>query len=40
MDFKLSFERKGEEPKTLYYYILLKDGSQYYIHAETGELEK
>jgi hypothetical protein len=37
---KLSYERKWEDPKTYYYYIFLKDGSQYYIHAETGELIK
>jgi len=40
MDFKLSHERKWEEPKAFYYYIFLKDGSQYYVHAETGELKK
>jgi hypothetical protein len=39
-DFKLSNERKWEDPNTYYYYLFLKDGSQYYIQAETGELKK
>lgn len=40
MDFKLSDARKWENPTAFYYYIFLKDGSQYYIHAETGEFKK
>jgi hypothetical protein len=40
MDFKLSDAVKWESPKAYYYYIFLKDGSQYYIHAETGEFKK
>lgn len=39
MHFKLIYEKR-KEPKAYYYYIFLKNGSQYYIHAETGEFKK
>ncbi len=39
MHFKLSYE-KWKDPKAYYYYIFLTNGSQYYIHADTGEYKK
>jgi hypothetical protein len=39
MGFKLDYF-KWKDPKDYYYYIFLKNGTQYYIHARTGLIKK